>query len=369
MAIAPTPLIAGPPRVGLPYGLFSVFSPRPNGADRWEVGGVRWESDYGGSLNDLGSPECDPADQEGFPLESTTSTYIGTAKSFSLYSMYECTPIGNTLEYAQSRAVRDLELHEEARVESVLWGDGDHATTQMTGISLGSMTLLEGVATLEQRFAEAYGSQGVIHMSRYNASIFAKRGKLEKRGGRLYTALDTPVVAGTGYADDRVVITSQLFGYRSDIFPGDTGGAGLDRGQNNLKSVAMRSYLVGFDSTIYEFNVADEGGSVGPAGKSAYEIAVDNGFAGTEAEWLTSLVGEAGTAATVTVGNVTTGAPGSQAAVTNTGTPEAAVFDIAIPRGNPGAPGDDGVVQTIAAGTGITVDSTDPANPVVSSTA
>lgn len=34
----------------------------------------------------------------------------------------------------------------------------------------------------------------------------------------------------------------------------------------------------------------ESGGSVpGPAGKSAYEIAVDNGFEGTQKEWLDSL--------------------------------------------------------------------------------
>jgi hypothetical protein len=47
--------------------------------------------------------------------------------------------------------------------------------------------------------------------------------------------------------------------------------------------------------------------------------------------------GPAGTAATVAVGTVTTGAPGSSAAVNNTGTSTAAVFDIAIPEGMPGA--------------------------------
>ena len=35
-----------------------------------------------------------------------------------------------------------------------------------------------------------------------------------------------------------------------------------------------------------------ENASLGTAGKSAYEIAVDNGFSGTEAEWLKSLQGE-----------------------------------------------------------------------------
>ena len=36
------------------------------------------------------------------------------------------------------------------------------------------------------------------------------------------------------------------------------------------------------------------GGGSGTAGKSAYEIAVDNGFVGTETEWLESLKGEQG---------------------------------------------------------------------------
>jgi len=52
--------------------------------------------------------------------------------------------------------------------------------------------------------------------------------------------------------------------------------------------------------------------------------------------------GPAGTAATVTVGTVATGAAGSAAAVTNSGTPAAAVFDFVIPRGATGATGAQG---------------------------
>ena len=36
------------------------------------------------------------------------------------------------------------------------------------------------------------------------------------------------------------------------------------------------------------------GGGVGEPGKSAYEIAVEHGFVGTEEEWLASLKGEKG---------------------------------------------------------------------------
>lgn len=49
--------------------------------------------------------------------------------------------------------------------------------------------------------------------------------------------------------------------------------------------------------------------------------------------------GTPGAAATVTVGTVTTGAPGTEASVTNSGTESAAVLDFVIPRGATGASG------------------------------
>ena len=81
--------------------------------------------------------------------------------------------------------------------------------------------------------------------------------------------------------------------------------------------------------------------------------------------------GDAGDAATVDAGTTTTGAVGTNASVVNSGTTSAAVFDFTIPRGEKGEPGpkgDPGVVQSIVAGSNVTVDDTDPANPIVSST-
>lgn len=95
-------------------------------------------------------------------------------------------------------------------------------------------------------------------------------------------------------------------------------------------------------------------GPQGPPGESAYEIAVDNGFVGTEAEWLESLKGADGTngtngvdgtdgadglAATIEVGTVTTLSPGSPATVVNVGTESEAVFNFGIPRGATGSSG------------------------------
>jgi hypothetical protein len=85
----------------------------------------------------------------------------------------------------------------------------------------------------------------------------------------------------------------------------------------------------------------------GLPGKSAYEIAVDEGFLGSEAQWLATLIGPQGD----------TGEQGEQGIQGDPGA-----------DGADGADGSDGVVQAIVAGSGITVDDTDPANPIVAAT-
>lgn len=52
--------------------------------------------------------------------------------------------------------------------------------------------------------------------------------------------------------------------------------------------------------------------------------------------------GPAGSAATVTVGSVTTGEAGTEATVTNSGTESAAILDFVIPKGAAGTNGTDG---------------------------
>ena len=69
---------------------------------------------------------------------------------------------------------------------------------------------------------------------------------------------------------------------------------------------------------------------------------------------LGSVRGPQGAAATVTVGKVTTGAAGSSAAVTNSGTSGAAILNFTIPRGAQGNPttvnGKSGASITLSAG-------------------
>ena len=96
----------------------------------------------------------------------------------------------------------------------------------------------------------------------------------------------------------------------------------------------------------------------GKDGLSAYEIAVTNGYEGTEQEWLKTLKGEPGEngadgakgdpgekgdngeTPVIRIGTVTTGAPGTKAVVTNSGTETEVILNFTIPRGDKGDPGD-----------------------------
>ncbi len=75
----------------------------------------------------------------------------------------------------------------------------------------------------------------------------------------------------------------------------------------------------------------------GPEGKSAYEVAVEEGYTGTEEEWLASLKGDTGETPDISIGTVTTVEPGTPAAASMTGTPEAPVLNLSIPQGVVGA--------------------------------
>lgn len=80
-------------------------------------------------------------------------------------------------------------------------------------------------------------------------------------------------------------------------------------------------------------------GDPGAAGKSPYDIAVDNGFIGTETEWLESLKatdGKDGVTPNLTIGNVETLPSGSDATATITGDKENPVLNLGIPKGADG---------------------------------
>ena len=89
--------------------------------------------------------------------------------------------------------------------------------------------------------------------------------------------------------------------------------------------------------------ITDLIGLGGVPGASAYDIWIAEGNEGTEQDFLDSLIGEDGITATVDLGLVNTGLPGTSVIITNTGpTPSDAIFNFTIPRGDKGDQGDKG---------------------------
>ena len=122
-------------------------------------------------------------------------------------------------------------------------------------------------------------------------------------------------------------------------------------------SIAVKSGLPSLGSTegavisADEVSVSEDGSaaaSVGedlPRGKSAYEIAKENGFDGTEAEWLASLKGATGAAGT----NGKDGENGKTPYVGENGNWYIGADDTGKPsRGAKGEPGKDGVTPTFS---------------------
>ena len=120
----------------------------------------------------------------------------------------------------------------------------------------------------------------------------------------------------------------------------------------DISELVNKSHSHDNKSVIDKFSVSDSGtllfdgseikGSsttTGNDGKSAYEIAVDNGFIGTETEWLESLKGsdgKDGATPNLTIGTVETLESGSNATATITGDKENPVLNLEIPKGTDG---------------------------------
>src|SRR5690606_28368710 len=124
--------------------------------------------------------------------------------------------------------------------------------------------------------------------------------------GNLWTPNGTPVLASAEVSNDYVFATGAL-----TVLEGPVTNLTVPNWEENLQAaIAERAFGLTIDCEIAEafavdYSLNGGGGGVGPAGASAYEIAVQNGFEGTEEEWLVSLVGppgDDGAAATITVG-------------------------------------------------------------------
>ncbi len=112
------------------------------------------------------------------------------------------------------------------------------------------------------------------------------------------------------------------------------------------------AYMAGVNLYVWNGNVWIDCGNIqGPKGDKG--DAGDTGAAGAQGpqgvQGLQGLQGPAGNAATITIGSVTTSAPGTSAQVTNSGTESAVVLDFVLPKGKDGADGGVTVDENLSA--------------------
>ena len=161
--------------------------------------------------------------------------------------------------------------------------------------------------------------------------------------------------------------------------PGATGAQGDPGPPGDAATITIGSTTTGAPGTSASVV------AVGTTAAQIFDFTIPTGAAGPPgAPGAQGDPGPAGTAATLTVGTTTTGAAGSSALVTQSGTSSARVFDFTIPQGTQGPQGPQGIqgnagpagttpvfsIGTVNAADyptcSATVDVTDPAAPVLS---
>lgn len=162
-----------------------------------------------------------------------------------------------------------------------------------------------------------------------------------------------------GYTDPNDVVPALTADDGQGILKIDTGALWVMSGGSWVAAGTFKgiSFKGAYDSgTAYNVNdvVTSDGNAYivtaattghEPPNASYYSLLASKGDQGVK--------GDTGTAATIAVGTVTTGAAGSDATVTNSGTTSAATFDFTIPKGDQGIQGVQGLQ-----GTGIQPDAT-----------
>lgn len=257
----PASLVVAPARVPLPFGLFSTFTFRPDGAGvRWEAAGVEFDTPPCGPLQGVGfGGYCaDPDAVPGLPRQLARSRFdTAGGTPFSIVAAHKCSPVANTADAARQAAEAKLLAGEERTVEHVFATGLLGNTPNLRGaaeLTTAAVPVDVGIGLLEEFLAVEYGHQGIIHVPRFVAA--ASPGSFRAAGMALRTAgLGTPVAAGAGYDGSSpdgdppagvarwIYATGSIAGYRSDPVLSDL----FDQKVNDQVAYAERSYLLAFE--------------------------------------------------------------------------------------------------------------------------
>lgn len=187
----------------LRYGLFNAATVLDDLDDRGIAAGFQLPAEGCGTVR---AYDANCATHPVKTFDEGLSYMEGTP--YWVYATRRCGTVGTTAdEITASVRTRLLSL-EQTQVERQFWGGGAVASDpNLTGVA-GVTTVTLGapvtgfgaaVAALEDAFYEAYGYQGVIHVSTqaYGAAAYSQL--IERQGGTLRTPLGSSWAFGAGY--------------------------------------------------------------------------------------------------------------------------------------------------------------------------
>lgn len=267
-------LVAPPSRVPLPYGLLSVVQTPTEVDAHWQMG-IEYEVD-----------PCERArifnevcGQEPVDKEDTAVHELRCSTPFTVYTKPTCSTVG-FVDRAERTAVAALTSGEARTVEREFWtgefgtlphlaadeaiATGADACVNQTAavtVSGSPLSVVDGLALLEEQLSACYGNEGVVHMTPGTLTkLKGEHAAIDRDGQRLRTPNGHLVAAGAGYpgtAPDGsepapgvrwMYATGAVFMLRSTISTKSTQAREtVDRAKNNVFVIAERTYVLGWD--------------------------------------------------------------------------------------------------------------------------
>jgi hypothetical protein len=293
-----------------PYGLLDTATELPELPPHWQQG-LTWEpicaegfTTYSRCLVVVDASDVplggDVTEEEGGPpeppaKEASTFHQIRGATPFAAGVEIDCSPQAGP-DRIRARAAEALTRVEQRQVEATFWtgvaaGEAvvwPHlaAETALVEPEAGgaelqpAVTVLSGstpldivaaVGLLEEALGDCYDGVGTLHVPRLLVPYMAASTLVTARAGLLNTPLGTKVAAGRGYPgtspagvdseDVRwIFATGEVFYRRGDIWQPNSVES-FNRGNNTVRAMAERTYVLGWDCCLFAVPVLIEEGS------------------------------------------------------------------------------------------------------------
>lgn len=291
-----------------PFGLLSTLAAetRTPSSPHWQTG-VTYDSvcalgattyDECFAVSGSGSASAGPPPSKA----ATTNMEHRGATAFVVYTSVDCSPVG-FWDDVDAIGARSLTQAEQFQVERAFWTglaagqpvvfphlaenaavvdeQGIVLQTAATVVVSGSTALdvVEGMGRLEAALGACYDGVGVIHVPLVLEPALANAGLLVREGQRYRTPAGNVVVLGAGYTGSSpagvessssawVYATGAMFAYRGPlqvVRPSDA----FDRSANNVRTLAERAFLLGWECCHLAVNITVGGVVAGAAGTSS----------------------------------------------------------------------------------------------------